>query len=105
MGLKGGGDGWGGDSWEGGKGGGKGKSKGPKVELKYPAGQKVWVGGMSPETTQESLQEYFALGGTVVAAALMKPGTGCVVYSSEEEAQQAIAVLNGTELGGQVLQV
>merc|ERR1711933_4238 len=81
-----------GDAGKGGKSKGKGKEggkKGGKGKLSgFPPEQKVWVGSLSGGTTQESLQEHFAItGGTVAAAVVMRSGTACVVYSSEEEAQ------------------
>jgi RNA recognition motif-containing protein len=73
---------------------------------------KLFVGNLSFETTENDLQDAFAAHGTVTETNLMmdrvsgRPrGFGFVTMSSPEEAQKAIAVLNGSQLGGRALTV
>jgi len=73
---------------------------------------KLFVGNLSFNTTENDLQDAFAEFGTVVEANLMmdrmtnRPrGFGFVTMSSAEEAQQAIAGLNGKDVGGRALTV
>jgi len=73
---------------------------------------KLYVGNLSYEVTENDLNDAFAAHGTVTEATLMmdrtsgRPrGFGFVTMSTEEEAQKAIAALNGTELKGRALTV
>jgi cold-inducible RNA-binding protein len=73
---------------------------------------KLFVGNLAFNTTENDLQDAFAAHGTVTEANLMldrvtqRPrGFGFVTMSTPEEAQKAIAALNGKELGGRVLTV
>lgn len=73
---------------------------------------KLFVGNLSFQTTENELQDTFAAHGTVVEANLMmdrmtgRPrGFGFVTMSSPEEAQKAIEALNGKEIGGRALTV
>src|SRR5271166_6128947 len=73
---------------------------------------KLFVGNLSFDTTENDLQDAFAAHGTVVEANLMmdratgRPrGFGFVTMSTPEEAQKAIAALNGKDLGGRALTV
>ena len=73
---------------------------------------KLFVGNLSFDTTENDLQDAFAAHGTVVETNLMmdrttgRPrGFGFVTMSSPEEAQKAIAALNGSQLGGRALTV
>jgi cold-inducible RNA-binding protein len=73
---------------------------------------KLFVGNLSFETTENDLQDAFAAYGTVTEANLMmdrttnRPrGFAFVTMSTPEEAQQAISGLNGKELGGRALTV
>ena len=73
---------------------------------------KLFVGNLSFETTENDLQDAFAAHGTVVETNLMmdrvsgRPrGFGFVTMSTPEEAQKAIAALNGSQLGGRALTV
>src|SRR5579864_2160551 len=67
---------------------------------------KLFVGNISFNTTENDLQDAFSAHGTVTEANLMtdrttgRPrGFGFVTMGSPEEAQKAIAALNGTLLG------
>ena len=73
---------------------------------------KLFVGNLSFQTTENDLQDAFAAHGTVVEANLMmdrmtgRPrGFGFVTMSTAEEAQKAIEALNGKEIGGRALTV
>ena len=73
---------------------------------------KLFVGNLSFNTTENALQDAFAAHGTVVEASLMmdrmsgRPrGFGFVTMSTPEEAQKAIEALNGAELDGRALTV
>jgi cold-inducible RNA-binding protein len=73
---------------------------------------KLFVGNLSFDTTENDLQDAFAAFGTVTEANLMmdrttnRPrGFGFVTMSTPEEAQKAIDGLNGKDLGGRALTV
>ena len=73
---------------------------------------KLFVGNLSFETTENDLNDAFAAFGSVTEANLMmdrttnRPrGFAFVTMSSAEEAQKAIAGLNGKQLGGRALTV
>jgi cold-inducible RNA-binding protein len=73
---------------------------------------KLFVGNISFDTTENDLQDAFAAHGTVVEANLMmdratgRPrGFGFVTMSTDEEAQQALTAMNGKNLGGRDLTV
>jgi cold-inducible RNA-binding protein len=73
---------------------------------------KLYVGNLSFDTTENDLQDAFAAQGTVTETNLMMDrttgrsrGFAFVTMSSDEEAQKAIAALNGSQLGGRALTV
>jgi len=73
---------------------------------------KLFVGNLSFNATENDLSDAFAAHGTVTEATLMMDrstnrsrGFGFVTMSTDEEAQKAIAALNGTELKGRALTV
>jgi len=73
---------------------------------------KLFVGNLSFNTTENDLQDAFAAHGTVTEANLMMDrttnrsrGFGFVTMSTSEEAQQAITGLNGKDLQGRALTV
>ena len=73
---------------------------------------KLFVGNLSFDTTENDLQDAFAAHGTVVETNVMmdrvtnRPrGFGFVTMSSPEEAQKAIDALHGKEFGGRALTV
>jgi cold-inducible RNA-binding protein len=80
--------------------------------LKHHMNTKLFVGNLSFNTTENDLQDAFAAHGTVTEANLMtdrstgRPrGFGFVTMGSPEEAQKAIAALNGTTLGDRSITV
>src|SRR5271168_3360219 len=73
---------------------------------------KLFVGNLSFNTTENALQDAFAAYGTVTETNLMmdrmtnRPrGFGFVTMSTEEEAQKAIAAMNGAQLDGRAITV
>jgi len=69
--------------------------------------KKLFVGGLSYETTEETLKETFSQAGTIESATVIidkisgrSKGFGFVEMSSEEEAQKAIEMFNGKEIDG-----
>jgi len=74
--------------------------------------KKLYVGGLSYETSEEELKEYFAQAGAVDSANIIidrisgrSKGFGFVEMSSEEEAKKAIEMFNGKDFGGRNLTV
>ncbi|MBM4123365.1 MAG: RNA-binding protein [Nitrospira sp.] len=75
-------------------------------------GTKLYVGSLPYSTTEQQLNELFAPYGTVQSAKVISDrytgqsrGFGFVEMATGEEAQKAIAALNGTALGGRTLVV
>jgi RNA recognition motif-containing protein len=73
---------------------------------------KLFVGNLSFEITENDLQDAFSEHGTVLEANLMQDrmtgrsrGFGFVTMSNDQEAEKAIAGLNGKEMHGRALTV
>ena len=73
---------------------------------------KLFVGNLSFNTTENDLQDAFAAHGTVVETNLMmdratgRPrGFGFVTMSTPEEAQKAVEAMNGKSIDGRALTV
>lgn len=73
---------------------------------------KLFVGGLSWDTTDDSLKEFFAAAGTVTSAKIITDkfsgksrGFGFVEMGSDDEAKKAIADLNGKTLDGRAIVV
>jgi len=73
---------------------------------------KLFIGGIAFATSTERLRELFAQVGTVESATVVTDrdtgqsrGFGFVEMSTAEEADQAVARLNGQELDGRQLKV
>jgi cold-inducible RNA-binding protein len=73
---------------------------------------KLFVGNLSFNTTENDLQDAFAAHGTVIETNLMvdrmtgRPrGFGFVTMATAEEAQKAIQALNGAQLDGRAVTV
>jgi len=69
--------------------------------------KKLFVGGLSYETTEATLKKTFSQAGTVESAIVItdkmsgrSKGFGFVEMSSEEEAKKAIEMFNGKEIDG-----
>ena len=74
--------------------------------------KKLYVGGLSFQTTEEALGAAFAQAGTVVSAVVIKDkfsgqskGFGFVEMSTDEEAVAAIEMWNEKELDGRTVKV
>ena len=68
---------------------------------------KVYVGSLSFDTTEDTLKDLFSQAGTVNSVSIIidkfsgrSKGFGFVEMSSEEEAKKAIEMFNGKELDG-----
>jgi RNA recognition motif-containing protein len=75
-------------------------------------GKKLYVGNLSYTIDKNSLQQMFAAHGTVTSAQVISDretgrskGFGFVEMSSDQEAQSAIAALNGKSIEGRPLTV
>ncbi len=73
---------------------------------------KLYVGNLSYSTTESELTELFAQAGTVKSVALITDretgrsrGFGFVEMATQEEAQKAISMFNGNQLGDRALTV
>jgi len=73
---------------------------------------KLYVGNLSYDTTEESLRSAFAKAGTVVSVDLIKDrdtgrmkGFAFVTMSSQEEAENAIKLLNEKPLDNRMIKV
>ncbi len=74
--------------------------------------KKLYVGGLSYNTSEATLRSTFEQAGTVETATIIidkmtnrSKGFGFVEMSTEEEAQKAIEMFNGKELDGRNLTV
>ena len=75
-------------------------------------GRKIYVGNLSYNTTESELESLFGAHGSVQSAQIISDkmtgrskGFGFVEMASDEEAQAAIAALNGQEVDGRTLTV
>jgi RNA recognition motif-containing protein len=75
-------------------------------------GKRIYVGNLSYDTTDASLEQLFAEHGTVESAQVVmdratgqSKGFGFVEMKSDQEAQAAISALNGQMVGGRSLTV
>ena len=74
--------------------------------------KKLFVGGLSFGTNEDTLRNTFAQAGTVTSAAIIidrmsgrSKGFGFVEMENDAEADKAIEMFNGTELEGRALTV
>src|SRR2546429_9535751 len=75
-------------------------------------GTKLYVGGLPYSSTEQQLQELFSQQGSVTSVKIITDrytgqsrGFGFVEMATGEEAQKAIAALNGSSRGGRTLVV
>ena len=73
---------------------------------------KLFIGGIDYATTDSQLEEHFSKIGKVLSAKVIVDrntgqgkGFGFVEMSTEEEAKEAMAKLNGSELNGRAIAV
>src|SRR5438034_10221978 len=81
-------------------------------DSKHHMSNKLFVGNLSFNTTENDLQDAFAAHGTVTETNLMmdrmtnRPrGFAFITMSTAEEAQKAIAAMNGKDMDGRALTV
>lgn len=74
--------------------------------------KKLYIGGISYNTTEDGLKKYFSQAGNVESATIItdkfsgrSKGFGFVEMATDEEAQKAIETLNGTDLDGRNISV
>ena len=74
--------------------------------------QTLYVGGISYNTNEDALKNYFSEAGTVESAQIIMDrvtgrsrGFGFVTMASEEEGQKAVELFNGKEFDGRNLTV
>ncbi len=74
--------------------------------------KKLYVGGISYGTNQDTLKSHFAAAGSVVSASIImdkmtgrSKGFGFVEMTTDEEAANAVSMFNGKELDGRTLTV
>ncbi|OHB03076.1 MAG: hypothetical protein A3B14_00225 [Candidatus Zambryskibacteria bacterium RIFCSPLOWO2_01_FULL_45_21] len=74
--------------------------------------KKLFVGGLSDSTSEDSLSEAFSKAGKVVSVAIIthrdtgnSKGFGFVEMESDKDAESAISMYNGQELDGRELTV
>ncbi|CAE7858070.1 unnamed protein product, partial [Symbiodinium microadriaticum] len=94
-------------SWGGGKGKGKGKGLSGDVQKlrSIDNSLKVWVGGLDGSVTWKSLEEHFTQVAKPTWATVFPKGTGCVALPTANDVQLAVSMLNGTSVGGCVIEV
>jgi RNA recognition motif-containing protein len=75
-------------------------------------GTKLYVGNLSYDMNKNDLEQMFAAHGTVTSAQVItdretqrSKGFGFVEMGSDQQAQAAIAALNGKDIGGRALTV
>merc|ERR1719420_185248 len=88
---------------------GKGKGGGKKGLNKAKPECKVWIGNLPESVGWKELQDHFNQAGKTKWVEAFKKGagkgTGGVAYGSPSDAQSAISMLNGSMLGGKMIQV
>jgi len=74
--------------------------------------KKLYVGGLPYSTTEDELKESFSQAGAVESASVIidrmsgrSKGFGFVEMANDEDAEKAIEMWNGKELGGRTLTV
>jgi RNA recognition motif-containing protein len=94
------------------KPGGRERSEERLLEQQIKMSNKLFVGNLSFNTTENDLQDAFAAHGTVVEANIMMDrmsgrsrGFAFVTMSTPEEAQKAIQALHGAQLDNRALTV
>ena|SRR5665213_322341 len=94
------------------KPGGRERSEERLLEQQIKMSNKLFVGNLSFNTTENDLQDAFAAHGTVVEANIMMDrmsgrsrGFAFVTMSTPEEAQKAVQALHGAQLDNRALTV
>jgi len=89
-----------------GKGKGKGKVANEQLDKLQPldASVKIWVAGLDENVSWKKVAQHFKEIGKAKVA-LMKSGKACVAFETADEADNAIASLNGSDMGGKTIEV
>src|SRR3990172_11439203 len=89
-----------------------GRRQRPRLIQENEMEAKLYVGSLSYSTTETDLEALFAPAGTVKSVAIIKDrdsgrskGFAFVEMSSQEEAQQAISLLDGKEFQDRMLKI
>eukprot|EP00404_Azadinium_spinosum_P023013 CAMPEP_0180614616 /NCGR_PEP_ID=MMETSP1037_2-20121125/31507_1 /TAXON_ID=632150 /ORGANISM="Azadinium spinosum, Strain 3D9" /LENGTH=162 /DNA_ID=CAMNT_0022634331 /DNA_START=33 /DNA_END=521 /DNA_ORIENTATION=+ len=89
-----------------GKGKGKSKDKKGSIKEQFGVSQKIWLGNLPGGLTNDDLKAHFEdLVGLEPKMVSIRGVTGVAAFGSDEEASLAIEALNGSELGGQAIEV
>merc|ERR1711879_1075819 len=89
----------------------KGRGKGKSYLRVAKAQHKVWIGALPDGGNKKNvdlnkkLMEHMKQGGDCKYAEIKKSGMGGAVYKTAEEAQAAVAALNGSVFEGHLIQV
>merc|ERR1711924_450468 len=96
--------------WVKGKGKGKGKGKRNRL-MSFDQGRRVWLGSIPDgeyahpgDAGHAKLKEHLSQAGKCQYLSVSK-GQGGAAFATEEEAQNAIATLNGSTLEGATIEV
>lgn len=72
----------------------------------------IYIGGLSPETTEDDLREAFVAYGEVASVKIVRDGAtgesrgfGFVTMPSDQEGKEAVSEMNGKEFKGGTLKV
>eukprot|EP00928_Gymnodinium_smaydae_P063434 TRINITY_DN46_c1_g1_i2.p2 TRINITY_DN46_c1_g1~~TRINITY_DN46_c1_g1_i2.p2 ORF type:complete len:129 (-),score=50.87 TRINITY_DN46_c1_g1_i2:55-441(-) len=89
---------------------GKGKGKGKSFVKSVHSSKKVWIGGFAVGTKgtkdlNKELQQHMSQAGKCTYAEISEKGSAVASFQTQDEASNAIAMLNGTRFKGTVLQV
>jgi RNA recognition motif-containing protein len=81
-------------------------------EMRRRMSKKLFVGSLSWDTNDDGLHGAFSPYGEITEATVVADrdtgrsrGFGFVTFSADEEAEKAVAALNGTELDGRTIKV
>lgn len=80
--------------------------------LLFIMNNKLFIGSIAWQTTEDALKDFFSQAGSVVSATIItdrmsgrSKGFGFVEMSNDEEAQKAIEMLNNKELDGRAIRI
>lgn len=94
----------GGKDWGSGNHSGK-SGQGSGMKSNYTSSQKVWIGNLPEGLSRDDLWGHCSGLGVAPKAVNVKGTTAMLAFASEREVPDAIVLLGGTEIGGQVLEV
>ena len=88
----------------GGRGGGRGRGGGVNDRSKDVVCTRLFVQNVSDETSPADLKRKFGVHGTVTDVNYTGNGFAFITFSTKAEAHAAVAAMDGTEVGGSVIQ-